>query len=616
MGMGGFAGNVLHVDLTRGEISKKPLDSSLAEKFIGGLGLTVKLAYDSITPGSDPLSPDNPIVLGAGPLVGTSLPATSRVYAVTKLPQSQTIGWCGGGGVNFGCQLKNAGFDHVVIKGRADKPVYLKVIDDEVEICDASSLWGKGIEETCQSLWKNAPLPAGVVSIGPAGESLVPYSMAFIDRLSTLGRGGFGAVMGSKNLKAIVVKGSKGVEVADRKQYKKLSDELLDTIREYRYLKEWQDLGLVKSLPLVPRETYERIKKRRLACVSCPIGDKDVIEIPDGEFGGTAVCSTSAVNLFIPMIHGMSDYREAIKLASSLDDHGLDIFEFFGVMGFAKKLMDEGILSEDRAEPEINLGSYSSMSAWLEKISSRQGLGDVLARGLGHMIEEFGEEAEKHAPPIIKGMLPYVGPRAPLAWSLFGTMELGQTLDPRGPHVGASGSPTYFAKRPLDVFPRHLKRMGVPDEAIERILPKTDPPGHGDLKVGTLLKYSHAWFATLGSMGICARAQINRFYNFELCAGLYQAVTGIDTGLDTLRERVDRVWTLLRMANMREGVTRESDSPPAKWFEGPGFKDYLTDKPATRQDMEQMIQDYYREWGWDPETGVPTLERLQRLGFE
>jgi aldehyde:ferredoxin oxidoreductase len=615
MGMGGFAGEVLYVDLTSGEIKKAPLDPALAEKFIGGLGITVKLAYDNITPGTEALSPDNPVVLGAGPLVGTSLPATSRIYAVTKFPASNTIGWCGGGGVNFGCQLKNAGYDHIVIKGRAEKPVFLKIIDDSVEILDASSLWGKGIEETCEALWKDYPQPSGAVSIGPAGESLVPYSMAFIDRLSTLGRGGFGAVMGSKNLKAIVVQGSRGIEVADRKRYKALSEELLQRIREYKYLKEWQDLGLVKSLPLVPRDTYRRIKKRRLACVSCPIGDKDVVEIPDGEFQGTTVCSTSAVNLFIPMIHGMSDYREAVKLASSLDDHGLDIFEFFGVMGFAKKLIDEGILSEDRAEPEISLGSFQSMSAWLNRISSRQGFGDVLARGLIGMIEEFGDEAKKHAPPVIKGMLPYVGPKAPLAWNLFGTMELGQALDPRGPHVGASGSPTYFAKRPLEVFPRHLKRMGVPEEAIDRILPGSVSPGQGDLKVGTLLKYSHAWFSTLGSMGICARAQINRFYNAELCAELYEAVTGIETDLPALRERVDRVWTLLRMANVREGLTRADDALPDKWFDGPGFQDYLTEKPAGREDMERMIQDYYREWGWDPKTGVPTTEVLERLGL-
>jgi aldehyde:ferredoxin oxidoreductase len=201
MTAGGFAGSVLYVDLTFGEIKQEPLDIALAEKFIGGLGFTIKLAYDMIKPGIDALDSGNPIILGSGPLVGTDLPASSRVFAVTKFPTSGTIGWCGGGGVNFGFLLKNAGYDHVVIEGRADEPVFLKIIDNEIEIFDARSLWGHGVEDSCEALWKEFGRPAGIISIGQAGENLVPFSMAFIDRLSTLGRGGFGAVMGSKNLK-------------------------------------------------------------------------------------------------------------------------------------------------------------------------------------------------------------------------------------------------------------------------------------------------------------------------------------------------------------------------------------------------------------------------------
>ncbi len=603
---GGFAGRILRVDLTRGEVKAEPLDSSLAERYIGGLGLTIKLASDIIKPGTDALCPDNPVVLGTGPLVGTDLPATSRVYAVTRLPASGTVGWCGGGGVNFGCNLKNAGFDHVVFEGRSEKPVLVKIVDDEVNIIDAGGLWGRGVEETCESLWKDFGRPAGVISIGRAGENLVSFSMAFVDRLSTLGRGGFGAVMGSKNLKAVFVRGTRGIKVADRKRYTRLSGSLFQKIREYQHLKEWQELGLIRSLPLVPKEVYEKIKKRRIACVSCPIGDKDVIEIPDGEFRGTVICSTSAVNLFVPLIHGFRDWREAIKLSAELDEYGLDIFESFGLMAFAKALCENGLISKEDVDGGIDPGSFESMSRWAAKISAREGLGDILAEGFNGLIREFGEEAKQYAPPIVKGMMPYVGPRAPLAWRLFGTMELGQVLDPRGPHVGASGSPTYFAKRPLDVFPKHLRRMGVPEEAIKRILPNMgSPEKEQELKVGTLLKYSHAWFIMLGSLGICARAQINRFYNAQLCAELYEAVTGIKTDLDSLRERVDRVWTLLRIANVREGLTRDDESIPQQWFEHPPFNDYLTEKPVKREDLEEMISDYYREWGWDENTGIP-----------
>ncbi len=613
---GGFAGKILYVDLTRGKIRKEPLDTIQVEKFSGGLGLTVKLAYDMIMPGTGALSPHNPIVLGVGPLVGTSLPATSRVYVITKLPASRAVGWCGGGGVTFGCLLKNAGYDHVVIEGRAECPVFLKIIDDDVEICDGRSLWGKGVEETCETLWRNFERPAGVISIGQAGENQVSFSMAYIDRLSTIGRGGFGAVMGSKNLKAILVSGTQGIHVADRKAYKTLSEGLLKNIREYPYLKEWQNLGLLKSLPIVSKKVYKKIKERRIACISCPIGDKDVVEIRDGDFQGLVKYSSSAVNLLTPLIYGFKDYREAIKCTATLDEYGIDMFEFFGVMDFANALYDHGIIPEKLIETEINLRSISSMETWAKKVSFREGFGNTLAEGFRGMLAKFGEEAGKYAPCMVKGMLPYVGPMGPLPWDLFGTMELGLVVDPRGPHVGAGGSPTYFAKRPLEVFPRHLARMGISEEAIERILPGLNFPEHEQkLKVGRLLRYSHRWFSVLGSLGICARAQINRFYNASLCAELYEAVTGIETDLEKLMLRADRAWTLLKMANVREGFTRKDDTPPNKWFEAPGFKDYLTGKPISREALESMVEEYYDEQGWDIKTGIPTTRRLKKLGL-
>ncbi|MBW2637125.1 MAG: hypothetical protein JRC86_06320, partial [Deltaproteobacteria bacterium] len=353
----GFAGRILRVDLTNSRIEIIPLDMSLAEQFGGGLGLSVRLAYERIKPGTDALSPENPVVFGAGPLVGTNLPATSRIYAVTKFPASGAIGWCGGGGMSFGCLFKHAGFDHLIIEGRARHPVFLKIVDDAIEICDARSWWGKGIDDTSEELWREFGRPAGIVAIGPAGENLCSFAMAFVDRFSTLGRGGFGAVMGSKNLKAIFVQGSKGINVADRKRYRDVSKRLFSKIHEYPYLKEWQELGLLKSLPAIPVETYRKIKKRRIACMSCPVGDKDIIEIADGDLAGFATCSSSAVNLMTPLIYGFTDYREAIKLTATLDDLGMDMFEFFGVMEYLKNCVENGILPEDEIGTPVDIKS-------------------------------------------------------------------------------------------------------------------------------------------------------------------------------------------------------------------------------------------------------------------
>ena len=613
---GGFAGKILYVDLTNRAISQRPLDDALAQEFIGGLGICLKLADDTIRPGTSALSPDNPIVLGAGPLVGTNLPSSSRVFAVTKLPTSNSIGWCGAGGVNFGYLFKNAGYDHVVIEGKADHPVYIKIINDQVEICDADTLWGKDSEETYRILQQSFDLPVGIAAIGQAGENRVPFSMAFIDRIATLGRGGFGAVMGAKNLKAIVVHGNQGIRVADRKRYKALSKKFSENIRQWRYLKEWQDLALMNAFQDVPIEIYRKIKKRRIACVSCPIGCKDVVEIQDGNFKGMVVGSSSAINLFKPVVYGFKDYREAIKITATLDGYGLDMFEFFGIMTFAKILCEKGVVPAHRVDSKIVIDSLASMEIWAQRISMRQGLGNILADGFKGIFEEFGDDAKKYSPSLVKDMHPYAGPGAAFSWGRFGTMELGQLMEPRGPHVGSGGSPTYFARRPLDAFPRHLERMGVPQEAIERILPGIKDPQQGeDLKIGSLLRYSHTWFTILGSLGICARGQINRFYNAAMCAQLYETVTGIKTDMADLRQRAARVWTLYKMANLREGVDRKAEVPPDQWIGKSGFKNYVDETPITRGDIDSMAEDYYAEWGWDRKTGVPTPEAIERLGL-
>ena len=592
---GGFAGRVLHVNLSEKQAWSVPLDPALAKNYIGGLGMCIRLAADHIPLGVDPLAPESVFVLGAGPLVGTDLPSSSRMYAVAKLPASNTVGWCGAGGYTFGAQLKYAGYDHIIVSGKADTPVFISINDDRVDIQNADALWGMGVDETCESLSSTSDATTGVMAIGPAGENMSAIAMAFVDRISTLGRGGFGAVMGAKNLKAIVVKGTGGVLAADRKRFNKLSRSIFNSIREYPYLKEWQDLGMLKSFPMVPADVYKRMKLRRTACVSCPVGCKEVVRIPDGPFAGLTKHTSSAINLFTPLMYGMKDPWQAVKLVSDLDAYGVDMFEFFGLMQMAGRLAAAGVIALAPDELAIDLTSFDSMSAWAKRIAFRQGTGDLLADGFTAVMQTLGPEAIDHAPALIKGIHPYAGPGAALPWDRFGTMELGQVLDPRGPHVGSGGSPTYFALRPLAVFPKHLKRMGVSEDAVDRIL----GPDRDQLHVGRLLRYSHAWFAILGSLGICARGQVNRFYNADLCADAYEAATGIPTSTDDLCKRADRVWTLFRELNIRHGLDASKEALPEQWFRDAGFKDYLTGTPLTIDQAEKMKTDYFDEWGWE-----------------
>jgi len=226
----GYAGTILYVDLTSGQIRKEPLDIDVARKYLGGAGVNYKLACDLIKPGEDPLSPDSPIIIGVGPLVGTIVPSAGKVQVTVKfpLPASEDGRYCvstaTSGSDKFGCMLKNAGYDHVVITGRAKGPVYLKIVDDDVEICDATDLWGrKDIYETTDEL-NDRHGSCGVFAIGRAGENLVRFSMAFCDFRRHLGRSGLGAVMGSKNLKAVVVRGTKGIKVKDSRRLMKAAN--------------------------------------------------------------------------------------------------------------------------------------------------------------------------------------------------------------------------------------------------------------------------------------------------------------------------------------------------------------------------------------------------------
>ena len=208
-------GKMLYVDLTTGDVREEELDPNMARRYIGAFGIGARLAYDLIKPGIDPLSPENYIIVGAGPFVGTSCPSASRCTAWTKFPLSNTIGPAGGS-MTFGSGLKYAGYDELIITGRADKPVYLKVSDEGAEICDAGDLWGKDTYAATDELWKRHGTDHGVICIGQAGENLVNISLATVDKSATLGRHGFPVVMGSKNLKAIVAGGRGKVRVADR----------------------------------------------------------------------------------------------------------------------------------------------------------------------------------------------------------------------------------------------------------------------------------------------------------------------------------------------------------------------------------------------------------------
>ncbi|MEX2705454.1 MAG: aldehyde ferredoxin oxidoreductase family protein [Candidatus Freyrarchaeum guaymaensis] len=633
----GYAGRILRVNLTDREWKAEPLDMSVAKKFIGGFGVNNWLAYNLIEPDVDPLSPENPIIVGAGPLVGTMAPSTSRVMVTTKLPINGAVA-SGSGSMGFAANMKWAGYDHLVITGRAESPVYLKIFDDDVEICAASDLWGRDLYETDDMLKKKYHGRCSVIATGQAGENLVRYSFALVDKTATVGRGGLGAVMGSKNLKAIVARGTKGVGVKDGKRFMKNVDAMLERMKRYPLREFWQQYSFMAawdviwnlygflhdnwSKPYPPEEANKRfgkerfheLKKRVIACPSCPIGDKEILEVKSGEYKGTTTPTSSYLNSLWFFVNCEDcDANQAVKALDKISRYGLDIITVSQVLDLFVGLYEKGIITkEDTGGLELRR-DFKSLMGLVDKIAYREGFGDILAEGMVQAAKLVEKDIEKHVVHI-KNLSIVFDPRN----FGLGSMEFSQVVNPMGAHVACGGSPTYMPGSDAEKFRRHGQRMGQPEEAINRVF--GHPTG---LDIGRLTKFGEDWYSVLSSLGVCARGHINRFYTINICADFYSSATGVETNPQELAKAGERIWNLQRAINAREGFTRKDDRFPEKWFEpveseGKTYQmmDYYRKTVITKEIAESFLDSYYDERGWNPKTGIPTEEKLAELGLE
>ncbi len=630
MDWNGYTGNILTINLTSGKISVEKENVADLRTFIGGIGMNCKLAADLIKPKTDPLSPENVIIIGAGPLIGTITPGSSRIIGISKFPATGAIAnSCGS--MSFGYHLKQAGFDHVVITGKADHPVYLKIYDDDIELCSAEKLWGRDINQTTDSLRAQYG-DCGVIAIGQAGENLVLFSLALVDKTSTFGRGGLGAIMGFKNLKAIVTKGTKGIDIANPTEFMKLYEKLLERIRNYKHRDNWIKLGMLRNTPLAAmlgargerkkakqcnERTYlKKLKKYRFACPSCPIGDKDLLEIKEGEYSGLTNYTSSVINPFsLFLSKNINTYNEAVKAFDEMSRYGLDSITVPALIDFCSELYNRGILTQEMSGIEWKR-DFNTFIKVIEMITKREGFGNLLADGWKRILEVY-EDFEKDM-VVIKGLEQVFDPRM----LRLGTMEFEQVVNPKGAHVASGGSPTYLSPgRPLDMFTPHFYRMGIPESAFKRIF--SPPRKEMGINVGRLTRYAEDWYTVLTSQGLCARAQMNRFWGLESVTAFYNAVTGFDLQPADLRLAAERTWNLLKILNVREGFSRKDDKFPAQWFKPMqfgemklNFQDFYGGIQITPEIATQLLDDYYDERGWDIQTGIPTSQKLKELGLE
>lgn len=613
----GYAGSMLYIDLTRRTVRQEPLPARLIETFIGGYGINNKLAYDLIPPNIDPLAPENCIILGTGPFSGTLIPGSAKVLATTKFPLNNAFATAAGG-ESFALRLKSTGYDHVVISGRALEPVFLIIAGDSVELKEAGHLWGKDSSQTTDELRTHFE-PCSIISIGPAGEKLVKCSVALVDKAATLGRGGLPAIMGAKNLKAIIaVQGSHPVRVADPTRFMALINELHERIMRWQGRQPLLEAGLAFTTDCSLQSPSPQIMavhqalRNTLACPSCPLGEKSRVKLSRGKYSGLLTYMT---HFWMEEFGGGNPaeaYEQAVKYNDTLDRYGLCNMTFTYLFFLFCQLYQEGIVTrEDSGGLELKPSLDTALT--LAKMTAyREGLGNALAEGPVGAIHCIGKGAEKYLEHI-KGQAIVIDPRL----TTLGTMEFDQIVNPRGAHVASGGSPSYDPGRPPGDFSRHAERMGASPEAIKRAVSSTA------FNPGRFVKFSEDWNALFNSLGLCGRAFVNRFYHINTITELYSALSGREVSPASMMKAAERAWNLGKLLNVRAGFTRKDDQPPPTWtrpLDRAGKKyqlsDYYRAAPLTEEDLQKFLDDYYAERGYDMHTGIPLPEVLADLGLE
>jgi len=635
----GYAGKILEVDLARGQISEKPLDLDLAKDFIGGHGLNCRLAYPRMVPHSDPFDPQNPFIIGAGPLVGTLAPGSGQIQGTVKFPLPASpdgkkfyIGSGSSGSRLFGPMLKYAGYDHIIITGRAEKPVFLKIFDAHVEICDAGTLWGKLDAYQTNAYLNKKVGRSGTITIGAAGENLVRFALALTDNRSTLGRNGLGAVMGSKNLKAIAVKGTHGIEIAHSSRFMKTIETIRQAARQNPYFEPFHELGIHcawedwktnLNVGKWPKDEWDKIYGRKTAkeairdihaCNACILGCRISCEIKEGEFSGegTQTCQFLHMATFGQSFN-TRDWGLVARVMDVCNRAGMCMVTFGAMASFLVTLFEQGALKPGQLNGLTLNKDYDSLKALAERIIRRQGFGNALADGWFAAREEFSVDFGK-ALGLIKGAIPTYDPRVvkmdPRIFHLL--------VNPRGAHHPQTHWITSWPMQSVEKIKDRAKKLALTTKEYNRIFPAEG------YNTGRLTRHLQDLGMTVDSLGMCIFYPLFDFeVNMTNLAELYSAATGIETNPTELKRAGERSFNLLKILNRREGFDRTDDRPPESWFRpkrtADGLEelmDYYRTRKLSPEDMEKLLDNYYDERGWDQKTSWPTQKKLKALGLD
>ena len=607
----GFMGTILDVNLTTKEIKKIPLDENLAVKFLGGAGYATATLLPLLNKDTDPLGPENIMFFMTGPLCGTMGTCTGRFVVYTKSPATGILGEsCSGNMV--GVQIKKAGYDGIIIRGASKTPVYLEIIDDNVSIKDATNIWGKGIYETEEILKNSENLKrAKIMAIGPAGENLVKFAIIGGEERA-FGRTGVGAVMGSKKLKAVVAKGKKKVELANLDGFKEAVKRVTDTLMEVFTMQMFGELGTAGGLSMyevmgeLPVKYYrtsifpdtnsidgaaiqDNYLKKQRHCYACPVGCGRVIEVEKAEELGVPKGLISGPEYETMAGFGSmmmnTDIEAIIKSNYICNNLGLDTISASSTIALLMDLIDRGKIStSDIDNIDLKWGAMNEVHKLLNKISSRDGVGDILAEGSGKVGEHF--KIDKDQVAAIKGVA-----------TTYHDMRSSN-----GMAIAYAISPNYGASHcACDVY-MTTTGLAHDDMGIESVDSHSNGVDMAEISA-KLMEYR----AFHSSVVLCIFAVVEA----ATFSKLIELGIGIPFGVDETKLFGERILSLKRLFNLKMGHTPKDEYVP---------KILRTSLPeggteGNVPDTDALFSEFYKYEDWDPESGMPSKAKLEKLGL-
>ena len=621
--MSNLLGDILHVDLSGGAVRREPFTIDMVTGYIGARGYSARLLWDMVNPGINALGPDNPLIFGVGPLTGTAAPCSGRISVTCKSPATGFYLKTNVGG-GWGGHLKYAGYTHVVFTGCSEKPVYLWLDDDKIELRDANHLWGKDVVETNALIKEELGDPEiKVACIGPGGENLVSFAAIMTSNYNAAGRGGAGAVMGAKQLKAIAVRGTKAIGVADPAAFDKgLKDAWKEIRADPRVARSHQygssgGILALNEMHLAPSYNFQQgyfedadkitgqrfvedgYLKRRAACYACPIGCHRYVEIDQGRYAGTFTGGPEYETVqALGSGCGVSDVEAVLKTNSLCNRYGLDTISTGGVIQWLMECHQRE-LEFDRGGLDLSWGNAEALVELVKRIALREGIGDLLAKGVKRAAEEMGQDSHEWAIQS-KGLeQSRVETRSTHAYAL------AFMVNPRGPD--------HLMTEPLAEF-------GFSPEALAVIKRITGSEEYADPrrteKRAEIVRWHEDVFAVTECLGLCAFTSTSKYFmSPERMAELLSAAVGERFDVEQLMRLGRKIVTLEKCFNVREGATRSDDRLPRRLMyeeqpDVPG-KDAIN----SPEKMNKMLDQYYALHGWDKETSWPTREVLNSLGL-